>query len=159
MSRRWAPDVGMMLALVLVLAFFGLPSFTDYAWSDVSPVARYVWASLLPCAIVLIALALIGDARLVRQRGLLSKTTVLNGTYASGDCECFCFDTHDPEFDHGAALREWMKANPNPSNDDVPEHLVDDSCRTYPNALLPEGSDKRKGRWTITITFEPEKSA
>ncbi len=91
-------------------------------------------------------------------RDALTKTTVLDGHYASGDCECFCFDTHDPEHDHGAALREWMKANPEPTNADVPEELVDDSCRTYPNALLPEGSDKRKGRWTITITFEPEET-
>ena len=84
----------------------------------------------------------------------LTKTTVLEGHYVSGDCECFCFDTHHPEHDHGAALRAWLDEHGYAG--DTPAELVNDACRVYPNALLPEGVERRKGRWTITVTFEPE---
>lgn len=89
----------------------------------------------------------------VRQPVLLTKTTVLEGHYASGDCECFCFDTHHPEHDHYAALRTWLQTHEDVT--DIPAELVYDTC-LYPNALLPDGVERRKGRWTITVAFEPE---
>ncbi len=146
-------------ALVAILAFVLLPSLT---WPTPPQAMLIAWGLLTPLAVVLMLVVLV----LQKRRGVkhvwettaLSKTTVLDGHYASGDCECFCFDTHDPEFDHGAALRAWMTANPEPSNADVPEELVDDSCRVYPNSLIPEGVERRKGRWTITVAFEPEES-
>jgi len=85
----------------------------------------------------------------------LTKTTTLDGHYASGDCECFCFDTHHPDHDHGAALRAWVEDHCDGPGVDVPEEVVRDDCRVYPDALLPEGVKGRKGRWTITVTFEP----
>jgi len=82
--------------------------------------------------------------------GALKKTTVLEGYYATGDNECFCFDKHkNPE-----VHREAEKNAEDPK--------TWDACRVYPDNLIPEGADEKKGKWTITIEFEaeptPEKS-
>ncbi len=86
-----------------------------------------------------------------------SKTTVLDGHYASGDFECFCFDRHESPEAHEAPYRAyWAKVQDGALHDDEDPPLIDESCRVYPYSLLPEGVERRKGRWTITITFEPE---
>jgi hypothetical protein len=77
----------------------------------------------------------------------LSKTTILDGHYATGDYECFCFDTHSGPEDHLAMQTRAADGE----FDDEPYQ----SCRTYPQELLPVGAEG-KGRWTITIEFEPE---
>lgn len=85
----------------------------------------------------------------------LTKTTVLDGYYATGDCEAFVFDKCRGWDEHTAPMREWRNAHLDSlDGEEMPEALWDDHCRTYPNALLPEGSDGRKGRWVITIEFE-----
>ena len=71
----------------------------------------------------------------------LKKVTELDGYYATGDWEAFVFDRHPGPIEHRA----------DPSTKDTW-----DECRVYPNELLPEGTEGRKGRWTITIEFEPE---
>lgn len=87
-------------------------------------------------------------------KSTLTKTTVLDGHYASADYECFVFDRHRGPEEHSATYRAWLRTNPNPS-EDPPDDVMDESCRVYPGALIPKGSDRRKGRWTITIEFEP----
>ena len=87
----------------------------------------------------------------------LTKMTVLDGYYASGaHDDGFVFDIHHPEHDHGAALREWWSSHE--MDADIPAELLDNTCRVYPNTLLPDGVECRKGRWTVTVTFEPEDS-
>jgi hypothetical protein len=65
------------------------------------------------------------------------KHTVLDGYYATGDHECFVFDKHADPFEHGDA------------------GTSDNDCRVYPHALMPEGTEDRRGRWTVTVAFEP----
>ena len=88
----------------------------------------------------------------------LTKTTVLEGHYATGDCEAFVWDTHpNPEY-HSEEWNKWWDAHRgDPIDEDtpIPEGLLDDACRVYPDALMPDGVKGRKGRWRITIEFEP----
>ena len=84
----------------------------------------------------------------------LKKTTVLDGHYASGDHECFVFDRHRGPEEHNALYREWLRTMRDPT-DDPPDHVLDESCRVYPGALIPEGADGQLGRWKITVEFEP----
>lgn len=76
----------------------------------------------------------------------VTKSTTLEGYYATGDCECFCFDTHEGPEAHRAAQEKM---------DPAVRYDPDRSCRTYPSDLLPEGTDGKVGRWTITVEFEP----
>lgn len=73
------------------------------------------------------------------------RVTVLDGYYASGDYECFCFDRLDgPDEYH----ERW------PDFEQVAERCAaHDANRVYPNGLLPKGA--RYGRWTITVEYEP----
>lgn len=84
------------------------------------------------------------------------KTTVLDGYFATGDWEAFCFDKHKGPDEHFAARHEFDHLK---SALDVDEPLDDptirNSCRVYPDELLPE-APHAKGRWTITIKFEPD---
>ena len=93
---------------------------------------------------------------------ILTKTTVLDAHYASGDYECFCFDRHYGPEEHEDAIlpqrvafAKWCDENPD-SEEVGPD--IDESCRVYPNELIPDNSRGKRGRWTITITFEPEGS-
>lgn len=88
----------------------------------------------------------------------LTKTTFLDGHYATGDWEAFVFDRHPGPVEHSAAYHAWRAAHSKPS-EDPPDEVMDESCRTYPNDLIPEGADHRKGRWKITVEFEPLEEA
>lgn len=68
----------------------------------------------------------------------ITKSTTLEGYYATGDYECFCFDTHKGPEEH----RKVTKGS----------HT---ECRVYPDELVPEGTRGKLGRWTITVEFEP----
>lgn len=73
------------------------------------------------------------------ERGLrLKKVTVLDGHYASGDHECFCFDKLDGPFAYEGTTEERIAAQ--------------DANRVYPHSLLPRGANY--GRWRITVEFE-----
>jgi hypothetical protein len=148
-------------ALAAVLAFLFLPMVYDRPWTAVTPAVRCMWILLVPCAFAMLAVALV----LQKRRGVkhvwaskaLSKTTVLDGHYASGDCECFCFDRCSGPEEHDAPYRAyWARVRDGNVGENEEPPVVDESCRVYPRVLLPEGSDDRKGRWTITVTFEPE---
>jgi len=83
----------------------------------------------------------------------LRKETILEGYFATGDYEAFCFDKHDGPATHENAVR--------PSEPD--EHGAwlawakwSESCRVYPRTFLPEGTYGKKGRWRITVEFDPE---
>lgn len=82
-----------------------------------------------------------------------TRTTVLEGYYATGDWESFCFDKHDGPESHS----EWRKTSGEWRKTSELDEDLENSCRVYPDDLLPntEGT-LRKGRWTITITFVPE---
>lgn len=80
---------------------------------------------------------------------------------ASGDCECFCFDRRTvAEDERDSSLGKdgdfWSREN-------LEERMRrDDEARIYPDALLPEeakvgpcGVSARRGRYRITIEFEP----
>jgi hypothetical protein len=74
----------------------------------------------------------------------ITKSTTLEGYYASGDYECFCFDRHDGPEEHRKAYgAKWNRG------------VADDECRVYPGDFLPENTDGKRGRWTITVEFEP----
>lgn len=60
----------------------------------------------------------------------LEKTTVLDGYYLTAYEDCGEF---------------WGKTN-------------DDLTAVYPFALAPEGTQGKRGRWTITIVFESDKA-
>lgn len=64
------------------------------------------------------------------------KSTTLEGYYATGDDVAFCFDTHRGPVEHAAT------------------HSGEE-CRVYPTELLPEDVKGKRGRWTITVEFEP----
>lgn len=70
----------------------------------------------------------------------VTKSTTLEGYYATGDDEAFCFDIHAGPREHRSATRS------------VPDR---DDCRSYPNDLIPDGTYGKRGRWTITVEFEP----
>ncbi len=73
----------------------------------------------------------------------VTKSTTLEGVFASGDHECFCFDEHDgPEAHYKAVEAAGGFDNHN------------ERCRTYPGELIPEGTRGKRGRWTITVEFE-----
>lgn len=76
-------------------------------------------------------------------RNKITKSTYLEGYYATGDYQCFCFDTHKGPSEHRAA-----QAN-------LPEDRDRDECRTYPGDLLDKEMMGRRGRWTINVEFEP----
>jgi len=66
----------------------------------------------------------------------LSKTTVFDGHYATRYGGVLCLDAQlGPN-----AMRAYRADGT--------------SCRVYLDALLPDGSERRKGRWTIVVTFE-----
>ena len=58
------------------------------------------------------------------------KSTTLEGYYATGDMGTFCFDLYP---------------TPNANTKE----------RVYPEHLIPKGTDGKRGRWTITVEFEP----
>lgn len=71
-----------------------------------------------------------------RSSGAGAKTTILEGYYATGDYEAFCFDQcrgPSDHYEHGSH---------------------EDSCRSYPDSMLPVEMGSY-GRWTVTISFEP----
>lgn len=70
------------------------------------------------------------------------KSTTLEGFYATGDHECFCFDRHNGPFECRNVRLASGQEDP-------------DACRVYPNDLLPEDIRGKRGRWTITVEFEP----
>jgi hypothetical protein len=76
------------------------------------------------------------------------KTTVLDGYYASGDHECFCFDRWDGPDAYYAAFPDSM--------DERRWRMMDEN-RVYPDHLLPDELrfNHPFGRWTITVEFEP----
>lgn len=77
----------------------------------------------------------------------VTKSTTLEGYFATGDYECFCFDVHNgPEEHRKAHAGKYEQGEPC------------DDCRTYPGDLIPEGTQGKKGRWTITVEFEPYES-
>lgn len=83
-----------------------------------------------------------------------TKKTVLDGYYASGDCECFCFDKRTFE----QAMQETSEACDRLATCGDRECAwadPDEGNRVYPDALLPDHG-RRRGRWTIVVTFEPE---
>lgn len=91
----------------------------------------------------------------------LTKTTVLDGYYATGDFECFCFDKHDGPTEHDEAAaplwKAWSDANERGAGEEELNAIpIPDDCREYPDNLLPDGTEHRKGKWTITVVFEPE---
>lgn len=111
----------------------------------------------------------------------LTKTTTLENMYASSDYECFCFDKHQHPREHDALFRSKLEVidkqfAPAPLielTDDLSEdntfektniyikklsdlYEEEDKCRIYPRQLLPEGINGKKGRWTITVTFESD---
>lgn len=65
------------------------------------------------------------------------RVTVLEGVYATGDFECFCFDKVD-----------------DPSGDER-HHHEQNAQRVYPNSLLPAGTYSVLGDWRITVEFVP----
>jgi hypothetical protein len=77
--------------------------------------------------------------------GERSRTTVLDGYYATGDLECFCFDKHEAP---------WADEHGEPG-----EFYDYDQCRVYPDDLIPEGIGRVRGRWTVTVTFVPDASS
>jgi hypothetical protein len=106
----------------------------------------------------------------------LEKITVLEGYYATGDHECFVFDKHagpcshyeDVYGDYDARRAKLMENAPMDDmealqkyRDEVDEKLgpyPDDTCRVYPNELLPDDPEirTRKGRWVIKVEFFPD---
>lgn len=81
----------------------------------------------------------------------LVKVTEIVGE-TSGDGECFCFDelTEEQRERHtekAFAMEEW------------PDGFDFDQGRTYPRALLPEQAIGQRGRWRITVEFEPNDGA
>lgn len=106
---------------------------------------------------------------------MYKKVTELEGYYATGDYEAFCFDKHDGPREHGDALdNDPRKIEEDEmcdkwTNNEISEKEYDewleksdfdrDYCRVYPNALLPDACDRMrgvKGNWRIEITFEPD---
>lgn len=83
----------------------------------------------------------------------LRKETVLEGHYATGDQEAFCFDTHAGPTAHENAVRP---SEPEGHGAWLAWQKQAESCRVYPLDLLPEGTYQKKGRWKITVEFEPE---
>lgn len=80
----------------------------------------------------------------------VTKTTVLDGYYASGDYECFCFDKWDgPE-----AYSQAFPYSPDRDLEQTDKEIAaQDANRVYPDDLVPDGA--HYGRWTITVEFEP----
>lgn len=88
-----------------------------------------------------------------------TKTTVLDGYYATGDLECFCFDKHAGPDAHRAATAEARKRHGDLCDQELYDEAIaldPDECRIYPEVFLPEEAGRRRGRWTITVRFEPE---
>jgi len=72
----------------------------------------------------------------------ITKSTTIEGCYATEDMDgVFCFDTHKGPDEHRAASKGVSGERR--------------TCRTYPEDLLPDGILSRRGRWTITVEFEP----
>lgn len=63
------------------------------------------------------------------------KVTELEGFYASGDFECFCFDRVESPWDD---KRGWE---------------IQGEQRVYPDYLIPDGSRGKFGSWRITVEF------
>lgn len=82
-----------------------------------------------------------------------TKTTVLEGYYATGDQECFCFDECEGPWTH----RQKIEADPRYAAwaDGEDDAFDIDHCRVYPTDLIPEGSHGMQGTWEITVTFTP----
>jgi len=77
----------------------------------------------------------------------ITKSTTLEGFYATDDFETFCFDRHEGPVQHHKVI-------------DAAEHSGRsvqnlNECRVYPESLLPPETRGKQGRWTITIEFEP----
>lgn len=77
----------------------------------------------------------------------LTKVTEFVGR-ACGDGECFCFDKlteaeRDSLDETIAALEEW------------PDGFDPNKERVYPSDFLPDVDRDRRGRWRITVEFEP----
>jgi hypothetical protein len=76
---------------------------------------------------------------------VLTKTTMFTGR-ASGDGESFCFDTRTE--------KQMMRDDQLPLDERID---ADEGARIYPDVFIPVGAGERMGRWTITVTFEPNK--
>lgn len=88
--------------------------------------------------------------------GTVSKTTVLDGYYATGDYEAFCFDTHEGPREHNTATEKAREA----WYEDSENRPDPDACRVYPDNLLPEvdrDAGRPFGKWSISVTFTPKK--
>jgi hypothetical protein len=78
----------------------------------------------------------------------LTKVTEFVGS-ASGNGERFYFDElTDVERD-----AMWEKAR---AFDEWPEGFDPDIGRIYPSDLLPDNERGQRGRWRVTVEFEPE---
>jgi hypothetical protein len=90
----------------------------------------------------------------VKESKSSTRTTTLEGFYATGDIECFCFDKCPGPHAH----RELLEADPRYKawHDGKLDDFDPDRCRVYPSDLLPEDTRQRRGTWTITITFTPD---
>lgn len=77
------------------------------------------------------------------------KETVLKGVFATGDHECFCFDTHRSPREHDLATGKW-------DDKEEEEEYGFDKCRTYPGQLLPPESKGKKGTFKIVVEFEED---
>jgi len=96
----------------------------------------------------------------------LRKETILEGYFATGDYEAFCFDKHDGPAAHEEAIRPSEPKLDNLAENSPEERSAFEawqawdkwagSCRVYPHALLPAGTHMKKGRWKITVEFDPE---
>ena len=85
----------------------------------------------------------------------VTKTTTLEGYFATGDNECFCFDKCCSPLEH----YDSIKADPRYAKWLANEAEFDpDHCRVYPSELLPEGTGWRRGTWTITVTFTEDEN-
>lgn len=79
---------------------------------------------------------------------MAKKTTILDGYYATGDHECFVFDRQDDPESYYEIY-----------GDDIDARIkAQKENRVYPDSLLPAWSEGKKGKWTITVEFEPSDS-
>jgi len=104
------------------------------------------------------------------------RVTELDGYYATGDHESFCFGRIRNPGEHMDYMREhhprpempeeWHADPGAVPKDEFAAHMaaveahqqIEDKMRVYPNRLLPSEVDDRKGRWRITVEFWPQET-
>ena len=90
------------------------------------------------------------------------KTTKLDGYYASGDYESFCWDKCNSPAEHHT---KWSDINRKKRKVGIDKWLcMEDAsrCRAYIDDMIPESALKMynkdegvKGNWEITVKFTP----